>query len=59
MDPRRSIQQSFAKGQHNYNKRNVQLHTNFQRQVRGTKSYTNYISYRKQGGKNWQQFKGQ
>ena len=56
-NPRDSIKQSFSKGQHAYNSQNVQVHTNYQRQVRGHKKYTNYNSYTKQGGKNWKEFK--
>jgi len=56
-NPRDSIKQSFVNGQHTYNQQNIQTHTNYQRQVRGHTKYTNYNTYKKQGGKNWKEFK--
>ena len=55
--PRQLIQQSYAKAQHTHNKQNIQIHTNFQKQVRQNGRYTNYNTYRKTGGKNWKAFK--
>lgn len=54
---RQQVQQSFQRAQHNYQKKNLQTHTNYQKLIRGHNRYTNYNSYQKQGGKNWQAFK--
>ena len=54
---RQQVQQSFSKAQHNYQTKKIQTHTNYQKLIRGHNRYTNYHSFRKQGGKDWQAFK--
>ena len=39
---RQQVQQSFQKAQVNYQKKNLQVHTNYQKLVRGHNRYTNY-----------------
>tara|TARA_B100000963_G_scaffold187748_1_gene163405 strand:+ start:16806 stop:16988 length:183 start_codon:yes stop_codon:yes gene_type:complete len=57
MYPRQQIQKSFQTAQKTYQQRSLQTHTNYQKVLRGHNRYTNYNSYKKQGGKDWQSFK--
>lgn len=54
---RSEITKSMAIGTKKYKTMNIIQRTNYQRIVRGHNRYTNYHSYRKMGGRDWQNFK--
>ena len=58
MDPINRISNTINAGIKRQQVININKNTTLQRVIRGNNRYTNYHSYRKGGGKDWNSFKG-